>query len=509
MSINIGQFLKRRALLNPEQEAVVTGEARLTYGALNGRANRLAHAVARAGLQPGERVAVLLRNSIEYYDIYFGLAKLGMVMCGINWRLAPLEVGTILADSGARVLIYGEEFESTVAQTALPSELERRVVVGAGSSTTAETYDAFVRDAPDHEPAGTGGGGDALLLMYTSGTTGQPKGAVLTHEQMFWSSCTVVFTMDIRHRDAMLLSMPMYHIGGMAFVTVLVHRGGTGVLLPAWEPGEALRLIAAERISHFMAVPTMLSGLIHHPDFAATDLRSLRWLLASAAPVPPDLIRAFGEHGITVLQSYGLTETAGPATVLSGDMALIKAGSAGLPYFHTDVRVVDDAGNDTAPDQPGEIWIRGPHVISGYWRNPAATAEVFVDGWFHSGDIGRRDADGYLYIVDRKKDMIISGGENIYPAEVENVLFAHPAVAEVAVIGIPDSTWGETVCAVVVPRNNENPPTLEDLQEFCEGRLARYKRPRRVIVRRQPLPRNPTGKLLKSRVREAVQQELA
>jgi fatty-acyl-CoA synthase len=394
------------------------------------------------------------------------------------------------------------------------------IVIGDGGEAGSQPYEAFLaggemapvetpREAQLHRAGVSGaeapGDDDPLLLMYTSGTTGRPKGAVLTHRQMFWASATVVYTMDIRHSDVMLLPTPMYHIGGMCFVTILVHQGAAGVALPAWDPGEALRLVQAERVTHFMGVPTMLAGLLGHPAFAAADLGSLRWVLASAAPVPPDLIRAFAARGVVMQQSYGLTETAGPATVLSAELALEKAGSAGLPYFHTQVRVVDPDGRDAPPGEPGEIWIRGPHVITGYWQNPAATAAAFADGWFRSGDVGYRDADGCLYVVDRKQDMIISGGENVYPAEVENVLFAHPAVKELAVIGVPDAVWGEAVCAVVVPWDPAAPPSLEDLRRFCDGRLARYKLPRRLVVRGDALPRNPTGKLLKSRLREALQ----
>jgi len=508
MRLNLGQFLTRRALLSATQPALIDGDVRHSFANLNARANRLAHAVATAGVRRGERVAVLLRNSVEYYDLYFGLAKLGIVLCGINWRLAPPEVAHILADSGARLLVFGEEFAPTVAQIERSSALERLIVVGSATAPADTTYADFVAAGDVSEPPSAGGDDDPLLLMYTSGTTGRPKGAVLTHAQMFWSSATIVYTMDLRLGDVMLLSMPMYHIGGMAFVTVLVHRGGAGVLLPAYDAAEVLRLVASERITHFMAVPTMLNALLNHPDFAAADRSSLRWILASAAPVPPELVQAYSRVGLTVVQSYGLTETAGPATVLSVEMAQLKAGSAGLPYFHTELRVVDPAGQDVPPGELGEIWIRGPHVISGYWQNRAATAAAFVEGWFLSGDIGWRDSDGYLYIVDRKKDMIISGGENIYPAEVENVLYTHPAVAEVAVIGVPDPTWGETVCAIVVPRVPGHPPALDELRAYCDGRLARYKLPRRLIVRDEPLPRTPTGKLLKSHLRDVLRLTL-
>jgi fatty-acyl-CoA synthase len=319
---------------------------------------------------------------------------------------------------------------------------------------------------------------------------------------MFWVSTTIAFTHDYRHGDVHLLPVPMFHVGGMSFATIFVHRGATLAPLPAWDPAAVLALIARERVNHFFAVPAMLRGLLDIPNFARADIASLRWILSGGAPVPVDLVEAFAEHGIPVLQTYGATETAGPATAVDVAHASSKAGSIGQPYFHTEVRIADARGREVEPNIVGELQIRGPHLMSGYWRDDTATAEAFVDGWFKTGDLGRRDADGYIYLVDRAKDMIITGGENVYSAEVETVLAKYPSIAEVAVVGIPDPKWGEAVCAVVVARAPMEPPTLVALRAFCEGKIARYKMPVRLVIRTDALPRNATGKVMKSGIRD-------
>ncbi len=502
--LNIGQFLSRRAVLDPDKVGVIAGDQRLTYHALNARANQAAHALAARGVGRGDRVAVLLRNGLEYHALYFGLAKLGAVLCGINWRLAPSEVAYIVENCGARLLIYDAEFADGVARVRerLPPDV---LVAGAAAGPAERRLDEILGAAPEHEPAIAGEPDDPLVLMYTSGTTGRPKGAVLTHQQMFWTSATIVYTLDHRRDDVNLLPLPLYHVGGLSFITAFAHLGSTVVMIRAWDAAHVLELIGRERIHHFMAVPSMLNELHNLPGLAQADLSSLRWLLVAAAPVPPGLIHAFAECGIVVQQSYGMTETGGPATVVGREHAIAKAGSAGLPFFHTEVRVVDEGGAEAAPGEVGEIWVRGPHVISSYWQDPAATAAAFVDGWLRSGDLAYRDADGYLYIVGRRTDMIISGGENVYPAEVENVLNNHPKLMEVAVVGVPDPTWGETVCAVAVVRPGEA-LDLDELRSFCEGKLARYKLPRKLIVSAQPLPRNATGKLLKSALRRWLEE---
>lgn len=509
MSVNIGAFLARRALLSPNKIGLVSGEMRLSFSDMDRRATRLAVALSGLGIERGDRVAVLLRNCVEYYDFYFGLARLGAILTGINWRLARPEVHYLLANSGAKLIAYDAEFEPVVGglHHELP-DLQGEVVVGTADGSGALHYDEMVAGTGSGAPPPAGGGDDPLVLMYTSGTTGHPKGAVLTHEQLFWCSATISHTLDHRQSDINLLPLPMYHVGGISFVTTFIHLGSTVILIREWDTRRALNLIETEGINHFMAVPTMLDGLLRYPELEQYDLSSLRWLLASAAPVPAALINAYHERGILVLQSYGLTETAGPATVIPRDKAVEKAGSAGLPFFHTDVRLVGIDGKDVHPGEAGEIWIRGKHVITGYWGNEEATKSAFADDWFRSGDIATQDVDGFITIVDRQKDMIISGGENVYPAELERILYTHPKIAQVAVIGVPDDTWGETVCAVVVLRDEAGDLTLDELRAHCDGQLARYKMPRQLIVRQEPLPINPTGKLLKSRLRQQVYEEL-
>jgi fatty-acyl-CoA synthase len=507
MGVNIGAFLARRAQFQPDKVGLISGDQRLTFDDMNRRANQAARAFAANGVSRGDRVAVLLRNSVEYYDFYFGLARLGAVLVGVNWRLARPEVHYILENSGAKLLFYNAEFGASAGgQLDELTNLQEEVVVGAAAGEGTRTYDGFISGFSDAPLEVVGGDDDPLLLIYTSGTTGLPKGALLTHNQMFWCSTTISHTLDHRQTDVNLLPLPMYHVGGMSFVTTYVHIGSTVVLISAWDTQRVLSLIEREKINHFMAVPSMLKGLLNCPEFDQRDLSSLRWLLASAAPVPIDLIRAYYERGILVLQSYGLSETAGPATVTPKDMAIEKIGSAGLPFFHTEVRLVGLNGEDVRPGDVGEIWIRGPHVISGYWYNEAATRAAMSDGWFRSGDLATQDEDGYITIVDRKKDMIISGGENIYPAELERFLFSHPKLAEVAIIGMTDDQWGETVCAVVVLRDGET-LTLDELRAFCDGQIARYKIPRKLIVRKEPLPVNSTGKLLKAELRRQLSEQ--
>lgn len=504
MTVNIGEFLARRARLEPNKVGLISVDSRYTFDDLNRRADRLARALAANGIGRGDRVAILLRNGIEYYDFCFAVARLGAVLTVVNWRLAHPEVNFILENCGAKLFFYDEEFsESGSGQSDKCPELQEEVVVGPVTINNTRTYNDFVAGIDDSPFPATGGDNDPLMLMYTSGTTGQPKGALLTHNHMFWCSSTITHTLDHRQTDVNFLPLPLYHIGGICYVITFVHIGSTVILIPAWDMHQALSLIEGERINHFMAVPAMLDGILNCPDLDKYDLSSLRWLLACAAPVPPDLISAFYDRNILVLQSYGLTETAGPATVTPKDMAIKKIGTAGLPFFHTEVRLVGENGEDVRPGDVGEVWIRGPHVISSYWRNENATREAMVDGWFRSGDLATQDEDGYLTIIDRRKDMIISGGENIYPAELERLLYSHPGLAQVAVIGVPDKKWGETVCAVVVLRDDES-LTLDELQSYCDGRISRYKIPRQLIIRDEPLPLNPTGKLLKDELRRQV-----
>lgn len=492
MEALIGDLTARRARLDGSSVALICDDRRVDFAALEALACRAANALIGLGINPGDRVALLMRNGIDYVALYYATAKIGAILCPLNWRLAPPEIGTILAHSEAHLLLYDSEFASTIDALPELSGVRERFALDSFVSRIAET----ASDSPDVAVDAD----DPLLLVYTSGTTGRAKGVALSHRQMLWTSMTMAATLDYRRCDVDLIAAPLFHVGGLSFATHSIHVGAASVLQPTWNAGDALDLIARERINHFFAVAAMVEALVAQPGFASTELESLRWIMAGGAPVPTVLIETLASHGIPLIQSYGSTETGGPATVVDIDNALGKAGSAGLPFFHTEVQIADDAGAPLPAETVGEVQVRGPHLAT-YWRDPAATRAAFVDGWFRMGDLGYLDSDGYLYILGRQNDLIVSGGENIYPAEVEAVLADLSGVEEVAVVGVADERWGEVACAVVVTQG-DRALTLDEIAAHCDGRIARYKTPRRLIVRAEPLPRNATGKIRRAALKD-------
>jgi O-succinylbenzoate-CoA ligase len=507
MQSNVGLILAKRAHLSPSLEAWVVGESgeRLSYAQVNARCNRIANALRELGIGPGDRVGLLLMNSVEYFESFFALAKLGAIVVPLNWRLVPEELAFILRDSGSRLLIFGSEFAEAArdlhARGRKGTEVDRWIAVGSGDAGPefALDYAELLQRAPEAEPPIGARGADELYIMYTSGTTGLPKGAVHTHETVHWACFTMAASADIRYRDRYLLALPLYHVGALTPLTGNVWRGVTNVVLRAFDPGLSWQLIERERISVMLAVPAMLNFMLQVPGRERYDHSTLRWCMSGAAPVPVTLIETYDRLGIEIHQVYGLTESCGPACIISPEEAIAKAGSTGKAFFHTDVRVVNESGRDVKPGEVGEVIIRGPHVMKGYWKRPEATSETIRGGWLHSGDLAAVDKEGFVYIQDRKKDMIISGGENVYPAEIENVILSHTGVKEVAVIGQPSEKWGESACAVVVRKD----PALRaaDLLQHCQGKLARYKQPR-TIEFIDEIPRNPTGKVLKRLLRD-------
>jgi len=496
----VGQLLGRRALLDGDREAIVCGERRLTFAEFDDLTGRLAAMLSDHGIARGTRVAALLYNGIEFCALYHAIARLGAILCPVNWRLASPEVAYILQHCGAELLLFDAAFAQTVADLPDIAGLRHQIDIGDGDgqrfSERLANYQPIGEACPA-EPE------DPLLIVYTSGTTGRPKGAVLSQSQMVWSSITMVYTVDYRHGDVGLISAPMFHVGGLSFATLFVHMGATAVLTPVWEPDTVLGLIEREAINHFFAVATMLEGLTGAGAFAEAGLDSLRWVMSGGGPLPVSLVDAFAARGIPLVQSYGTTETAGPATVVPTARAVAKAGASGLPFFHTDIRLIDASGSAVTGEPGGEIQIRAPHIATGYWENPEATRDAFDRGWFRTGDVGYLDSDGYLHVKGRLKEMIISGGENVYPAEVERVLETHPQIADVAVIGVPDPQWGEAVCAVV-DSGQSDPPGLDELTAHCGGRLAKYKHPKRLVIHSGPLPRNQMGKLLRDDIRKTI-----
>jgi fatty-acyl-CoA synthase len=498
----IGDWLGKRELLTPDRLALVDDATglRYTYRQLNERANCCAAMLRRLGVCKGDRVAILARNRIEYLDALFATGKLGAILVPLNWRLAAPELAYMLADSTPRVLIAEAEFAPVVETLQLQTAVEHVLWLGAGCDGCGSRYDDLIATVDGASISAEVAPGDPHLILYTSGTTGRPKGAVLTHQVLVWNSLNTNVGWDLHANDVSIIHTPLFHTGGINVLTIpVLHAGGAMILMREWSPQRCLELIAQERVTIFFAVPTMFHMLLETPGFAKTDFSSVRFFISGGAPCPVPLIKAYQTYGIPFRQGYGLTEVSVNCFTLNPEDAIRKAGSVGRPIFHLDARVVDEDGMDLPLGTIGELWLRGPTVCAGYWNNPTATAATITDGWFHTGDLVRVDGDGYFFIVDRKKDMYISGGENVYPTEVERAIYEHPAVAECAVIGVPDERWGEVGKALVVVRAAMT-LSAEELIEHCRQRLARYKVPKSVLFLPE-LPHNSSGKVLKPELR--------
>ncbi|WP_224366390.1 long-chain-fatty-acid--CoA ligase [Hyalangium versicolor] len=506
MKSNIGLFLTRRAQLNPGTEAAVdvASGRRFTYAQLNARCNRVAHGLLSLGVGKGDRVALLMLNSPEFLETFLAIAKIGAVCVPLNWRLIPDELALILRDSGARVLISSAEFDSTLAELhsrgPASTFVEHWVQLGvAARPEWALDYDAWTAEVSDAEPQILAGDEDVLYIMYTSGTTGLPKGVTHSHKAAMWAVLTFNSTADMRHGDRYLVALPLFHVGALTPVTACIHRCITAVIVRQFDPSGVWEVIQREQLTTGLCVPTMLDRMLQAYVPGKHVHSSLRWMMSGAAPVPETLIRAYAELGIEVHQVYGLTECCGPACLVSPENALARVGSTGKAFFFTEVRVVRHDGTECAPREAGEVLIRGEHVMAGYWNQPQATAETLRDGWLYTGDVAMRDEEGFIYIQDRLKDLIISGGENIYPAELENVLRMHPKVRDTAVIGRPSKRWGESPLAVIVKRDDSL--TESEVLSWCQGRISQYKLPKGAVFIPE-IPRNSSGKILKRALRE-------
>lgn len=507
MHTNIGGLLAKRAALSPRLEGIydVANDLRLTYAQFNARVDRTANMLVGLGLRKGDRVALLLMNSIEFIESFLACAKLGLVVVPLNWRLVPDELEFILKDSGSVLLIFGGEFTANV------DELHRRggktdirqwLYVGPDGHCPdyAQTYRDLFKAAPESKVDISSGEDDMLYIMYTSGTTGLPKGVVHTHNTSFWAVATFCSTADMRLKDRFLLTLPMFHVGALLPLLLCIYAGMSCIVQRSFDPSASWKLIEGEKISIALFVPAMLNFMMQVPEIETADAASLRYITCGAAPVPDHLVLTYHERNIPVLQVYGLTETCGPACIVSIDDYMDKLGSTGKPFMHTEVRIVDAAsGRDLPPDEAGELITRSKHNMVAYWNRPDATADTIRDGWLYTGDIARMDADGYIFIADRSKDMIISGGENVYPAEIEGVLLSNPKIREAAVIGQPSAKWGESPLAVVVKAD----PSLteEEVLGWCNGKLSRFKLPKAAVFIDE-IPRNPSGKVLKRLLRE-------
>ncbi|MGD8962143.1 MAG: o-succinylbenzoate--CoA ligase [Desulfobacterales bacterium] len=500
----IGFWLTKRAFLGGDKEALVDGERRLTYSELNQRVNRLARSLQVLGLAHGDRCAILAYNCLEYVEVIFATAKLGLTLVPLNWRLSPPELAFNLSDSGADTLFFDAEFAEVVTQLQEQTTIKRMIVLGSAASLESDAYEELLARQSEDEPTVEQAVGldTAHIIMYTAGTTGRPKGAVLSQGASFWNAINLTLDMNFTPTDRNLSVLPMFHIGGIGLFTLpVLYMGGMVVIQRTFDPAETLHLLKKEKITLFFGVAAVFLFLIQHSDFNAEAFTNVRVVMSGGAPLPESLVRQYHEAGIVLQQGFGMSEAAPSIATLSKDLALKKAGSIGRALFHVEARVVDLEMNDVPADVEGELVIRGPNLMQNYWNRPEATNEAFEGGWFHTGDIARMDADGDLYIVDRKKDMFISGGENVYPAEVENAIFELSQVAETAVIGIKDEKWGEVGLAVVSLRSGEQ-LSADDIIDFLKQRLAKYKVPKQVVFVDQ-LPRNAAGKVLKNKLREA------
>jgi len=501
----IADIIRTHAAERPDAVAVEVGERAATFGQLHARSSQLANTLAAAGVQAGDRVASIDKNSLEYFEITFALAKLGAVNVAVNWRLAPPEMRQIIDDAQSQVVLVAPEFYEHVAK--IEGELDRvHTIVALGDHPRWPSYETWIADQPATDPGHEAAGGDVGIQLYTSGTTGLPKGVMLTNDNFFKGVVGIAGQWRFTPDSVNLAMMPTFHIAGSGWALVGLYFGCRTVVLRDVDPAEILRVIPEKGITNAFMVPAVIQFLLMTPGVESTDFSTLRALVYGASPITEAVLQqGMARFGCEFIQVYGLTETTGAITQLDGAdhdpehrPKLLR--SCGKPYPWVEMKVVDSQTGEDLPDGAvGELWTRSHQNTIGYWNNPEATAAALTpDGWFKTGDAGFLE-EGFVYLHDRVKDMIVSGAENVYPAEVENALMKHDAVADVAVIGVPDDTWGEAVKAIVVKAPGTD-PTTEELIAFAREHLAGFKLPKSVDFA-EALPRNPSGKLLKRELR--------
>ena len=491
----VGSWTARRARMTPGKTALVQDGRATSYAQLHERASRVAVGLRQRGIGRGDRVAFLGLNSAELVITMFATARLGAAFLPVNTRLAPPELAFVLSDAGARLLIWDTELAAGATSPEVTALGLDSVRFTRDGGLGLEGLGPPAGEAVD-EPVGLD---DLFMIQYTSGTSGRPKGVMLTHGNITWNVYNLLVDVDLTSDETALVTAPLFHTAALNQVLLpTLLKGGTALIEARFDPGRAIELIEREGVSLLFGVTSMYLALAAAPRFATADLSSLRVALSGGAPIPEALLRTWLDRGLMIVQGYGLTECSPGVTMLRAADGVCKLGSAGTACFFSDVRVARPDGAVTTAGEPGEVLVSDPNVSPGYWRNPAATAAAFTGGWLHTGDLAVADEDGYLRIVDRVKDMFISGGENVYPAEVERALYTHPAVAECAVVGVPDDRWGEVGRAFVVVRDGQQ-LTEAELLGHLDGRLARYKIPRSAVFV-PGLPHNAAGKLLKSRL---------
>ena len=497
----LGSWPTRRARMTPHRIALVHEGTTCTYAQLADRVNRLAHALRELGVGIGDRIAYLGPNHPAFLETLFASAALGAIFVPLNTRLAAAELAYMLDDSGAGVLVWSPESTGSVAALGERVALRHRITLGDSPTDSDLQYEDLIAGGSSEPVDITVGPDDVCMIMYTSGTTGTPKGAMLTHGNLTWNCVNLLIDLDLAGDEMALISAPMFHTAALNHTALPVFlKGGTNVLVSKFGPDDSFDLIEQHRITLMFGVPAMFRQIALSPRWADADLSSLRILHCGGSPVPEELIRTYQGRGLTFVQGYGMTEASPGALMLRPERSVDKIGSAGTPHFFTETRVVRPDLSDTAVGETGEIVVRGPNVMKGYWRRPEDTELAMAGGWLHTGDAAAVDDEGFVFIVDRIKDMIISGGENIYPAEVEKALHEHPAVRDCAVIGVPDERWGEVGRAVIVPRQGMRVDEA-DILAFLSDRLARYKIPKTVVTA-DALAHNATGKMQRNQIQK-------
>ncbi|OIK04769.1 acyl-CoA synthetase [Streptomyces monashensis] len=506
----IGSWPARRARKTPDRIAIVhedgPEDGGITYRALHQRVLRLAHALRSLGVARGDRIAHLGPNHPAYLETLFASGVLGAVFVPLNTRLAAAELAYSLADSGSTVLVHDPELGDTAAEAAADTGVRHRITLGP-AAPGAVGYDDLLAGAAADPLDEAVAPDDPCMIMYTSGTTGRPKGAVLTHANITWNSVNVLVDSDLAADEVTLVVAPLFHTAALNMTCLpTLLKGGRVVLMGAFDAERVLEVVERRRVTYLFGVPTMYDALAARPRWTTTDLSSLRTLTCGGAPVPARTIDTYLARGLAFSQGYGMTEASPGVLFLDREQTSAKAGSAGVPHFFTDARVVLPDGSAARPGERGEILVNGPNIMAGYWNRPQDTAAALTDdGWLRTGDVARTDDDGYAYIVDRVKDMFVSGGENVYPAEVEAALLTHPAVRECAVIGVPHEVWGEVGHAVLVLEPGARADAgadvdVEEILAHARTLLAKYKIPRTVTLA-ESLPRTASGKIVKAAVR--------
>ncbi|HET9230912.1 MAG TPA: long-chain fatty acid--CoA ligase, partial [Vitreimonas sp.] len=481
----------KRAALTPERiafEDAITGRT-LTYAALDDRCARAAAVLASRGVSRGDRVAILCRNRIEFFEIMFACAKLGAILVPLNWRAPVMELQPLMQDAGADILVFGKEDTETAEALRV-----------AGRIGLDDDYEVLLASAAPLQTDRRWAGDATWFLMYTSGTTGQPKGVIQTYQMSAVNAFHVTQAFGLQSGDATLNFLPLFHTAGIQLLTLpTLIAGGTVIVLPGFDVERAIDLMP--RLDTFFGVPAVYQQLSLHAGFDRADFSRVRAWGCGGAPLADVLVERFAAKGARVCNGYGMTETGPTAFVAAPEDALTKIGSVGKPQMLLDVRIVGADGLDVAAGETGEVWMRGPGLTPGYWQRPEETAKAFTpDGWLKSGDLGRRDADGCYYVAGRIKEMYISGGENVYPAEVENVLARHSAVQEAAVVGMPDEKWGEVGCAFVILKAGVAPVGASELIQHCRSNLAGFKTPKDIVFLAD-FPRTAAGKVQKHLLR--------